>query len=177
MQNQFTTLRTLTFAVNCKAMVVAEGSHPLLRPCMTLRGLYAKPIEQRCQIDFMIDTAANSLPQVRAGTIKAYAVTAKARLVAAPDIPTVDEAGLSRFYALNWQAIFMPEGTPKDIVAKLNSAVVAALADPTVRRRLADIGQQVFPSGQQTPEALGVHQKAEIEKWWPIIKAANIKAE
>jgi tripartite-type tricarboxylate transporter receptor subunit TctC len=129
------------------------------------------------QIDFMIDTAANSLPQVRAGTIKAYAVTAKARLVAAPDIPTVDEAGLSRFYALNWQAIFMPKGTPKDIVAKLNSAVVAALADPTVRRRLADIGQEVFPSGQQTPEALGVHQKAEIEKWWPIIKAANIKAE
>jgi tripartite-type tricarboxylate transporter receptor subunit TctC len=71
----------------------------------------------------------------------------------------------------------MPKGTPKDIVAKLNSAVVAALADPTVRRRLADIGQEVFPSGQQTPEALGVHQKAEIEKWWPIIKAANIKAE
>jgi tripartite-type tricarboxylate transporter receptor subunit TctC len=129
------------------------------------------------QIDFMIDTAANSLPQVSAGTIKAYAVTAKARLVAAPDIPTVDEAGLSGFYALNWQAIFAPKGTPKDIVAKLNSAVVAALSDATVRRRLAAIGQEIFPVDQQTPQALGVYQKAEIEKWWPIIKAANIKSE
>jgi len=123
----------------------------------------------------MIDTAANSLPQVRAGTIKAC--TAKARLVVAPDIPTVDQAGLSGFYALNWQAIFMPKGTPHDIVARLNSAVVAALADPTMRRRPGDIGQEIFPPGQQTPEALGVYQKAEIEKWWPIIKAANIKAE
>jgi tripartite-type tricarboxylate transporter receptor subunit TctC len=129
------------------------------------------------QIDFMIDTAANSLPQVRAGTIKAYALTAKSRLPAAPDIPTVDEAGLSGLYALNWQAVFVPKGTPKGAVTTLNSAVVTALADPTVRRRLADIGQEIFPSEQQTPQALAAFQRAEIEKWWPMIKAANIKAE
>jgi tripartite-type tricarboxylate transporter receptor subunit TctC len=122
------------------------------------------------QIDFMIDTAANSLPQVRAGTIKAYALTAKTRLPAAPQIPTVDEAGLSGLYALNWQ-------TPRDVVTRLNSAVVTALADPTVRRRLADIGQEIFPQDQQTPQTLATYQKAEIEKWWPIVKEANIKAE
>jgi tripartite-type tricarboxylate transporter receptor subunit TctC len=129
------------------------------------------------QIDFMVDTAANSLPQVRAGTIKAYALTAKHRLLAAPDIPTVDEAGLSGLYALNWQAVFVPRGTPKEVVTRLNSAVLTALGDPTVRKRLADIGQEIFPREQQTPQALAAYQKAEIEKWWPIIKAANIKAE
>ena len=129
------------------------------------------------QIDFMIDTAANSLPQVRAGTIKAYALTANSRLAAAPDIPTVDEAGLPSFHALNWQAVFLPKGTPKDIVTRLNSAIMTALADATVRRRLADIGQEIFPRDQQTPHALAAYQKAEIEKWWPIVKEANIKAE
>jgi tripartite-type tricarboxylate transporter receptor subunit TctC len=129
------------------------------------------------QIDFMIDTAANSLPQVRAGTIKAYALTAKTRLPAAPDIATVDEAGLPGLYALNWQAVFVPKGTPKDVVTRLNTAVMAALADATVRRRLADIGQEIFPREQQTPQALAAYQKAEIEKWWPIVKEANIKAE
>ena len=129
------------------------------------------------QIDFMIDTAANSLPQVRAGTIKAYALTAKNRLPAAPDIPTVDEAGLTGLYALNWQAVFVPKGTPKDVVTRLNSAVVTALADPTVRRRLADIGQEIFPPERQAPQALAAFHKAETEKWWPIIKAAGIKPE
>jgi tripartite-type tricarboxylate transporter receptor subunit TctC len=129
------------------------------------------------QIDFMIDTAANSLPQVRAGTIKAYALTAKTRLPAAPDIPTVDEAGLPGLYALNWQAVFVPKGTPKDVVTRLNSAIVTALGDATVRRRLTGIGQEIFPPEQQTPEALAAYQKAEIEKWWPIVKEANIKAE
>jgi tripartite-type tricarboxylate transporter receptor subunit TctC len=129
------------------------------------------------QIDFMIDTAANSLPQVRAGTIKAYALTAKTRFAAAPDIPTVDEAGLSGLYALNWQAVFVPRGTPRYVVTKLNSAVVTALADAAVRRRLADIGQEIFPREQQTPDALAAYQKAEIEKWWPIVKEANTKAE
>jgi len=129
------------------------------------------------QIDFMIDTAANSLPQVRAGRIKAYALTADSRLAAAPDIPTVDEAGLPSFHALNWQAVFLPKGTPKDIVTRLNSAIMTALGDATVRRRLADIGQEIFPRKQQTPHALAAYQKAEIEKWWPLIKAANIKAE
>jgi tripartite-type tricarboxylate transporter receptor subunit TctC len=127
------------------------------------------------QIDFMIDTAANSLPQLRAGTIKAYALTAKTRLAGAPDIPTVDEAGLPGLYALNWQAVFLPKGAPQDIVERLNSAIVAALADTTVRRRLADIGQQIFPREQESAEALAVYQQAEIEKWWPIVKEANIK--
>ena len=121
------------------------------------------------QIDFMIDTAANSLPQVRAGTIKAYALTANTRLAAAPDI--------SGLHALNWQAVFLPKGTPKDVVTSLNSAIVTALANATVRRRLADIGQKIFPRAQQTPEALAAYQNAEIEKWWPIVKEANIKAE
>ncbi len=129
------------------------------------------------QIDLIFDLAADSLPQVRAGTIKAYAVTAKNRLAAAPNIPTVDEAGLPGFYVSNWQAFWVPKGTPKGVIGKLNSAVVDALADPAVRQRLADLGQDFLPIEEQTPEALGALQKAEIEKWWPIIKAANIKAE
>jgi tripartite-type tricarboxylate transporter receptor subunit TctC len=129
------------------------------------------------QIDLMIDPAANSLPQVRAGSIKAYAVTAKSRLAAAPEIPTVDEAGLPEFYVSTWLAFFVPKGTPKDIVAKLNAAVVEALADPVIRQRLAGLGHEIPQREQQTPEALGAFHKAEIEKWWPIIRAAGIKAE
>jgi tripartite-type tricarboxylate transporter receptor subunit TctC len=125
----------------------------------------------------MIDLAPNSLAHVRAGTIKAYAVMAKARLAAAPDIPTVDEAGLPGFYMSAWQALWAPKGTPTTVIAKLNTAIVDALADPTARSRLADLGQESFPREQQTPETLGALQKAEIEKWWPIIRAANIKAE
>jgi tripartite-type tricarboxylate transporter receptor subunit TctC len=129
------------------------------------------------QIDMVVDNPANSLPQLRAGAIKAYAVTAKSRMAAAPDIPTVDEAGLPGLYFSNWKALWAPAGTPRDVIARLNGAAVAALADKTVRARLADLGQEIFPRDQQTPEALAVYQKAEIEKWWPIIKAANIKAE
>jgi tripartite-type tricarboxylate transporter receptor subunit TctC len=128
-------------------------------------------------IDLMIDAANNTLPQVRAGTIKAYAVTAKSRLPAATDIPTVDEAGLPGFHISSWQALYAPKGTPGTVVAKLHAAVVEALADPEVRRRLADLGQEIFPREQQTPEALAALQQADIEKWWPIIRAANIKAE
>jgi tripartite-type tricarboxylate transporter receptor subunit TctC len=127
------------------------------------------------QIDFMIDTAANSLPQVRAGTIKPFAVTSNARLTSAPDIPTVDEEGLPRLRAINWQAVFAPKTTPKEIVSKINTAVVAALTDPNVRQRLANIGQQIFPPDQQSPEALRSFQNSEIEKWWPLIKDANLK--
>jgi tripartite-type tricarboxylate transporter receptor subunit TctC len=129
------------------------------------------------RIDLMIDFAANSLPQVRAGTIKAYAVTAPGRLSVAPEIPTVDEAGLPGFYISAWQGFWVPKGTPNDVIGRLNAAVVAALADPSVRRRLADLGQEIYPREQQTPEALGVLQRAEIAKWWPIIKAAGSKAE
>jgi tripartite-type tricarboxylate transporter receptor subunit TctC len=129
------------------------------------------------QIDMMFDQAANSLPQLRNRTIKAYAVTARERLASAPDIPTVDEAGLPGFYIAVWTALWAPAGTPKAVVARLNAAVVEALANPAVRARLADLGQDIPPLDQQTPAALGALQKAEVEKWWPIIKAANIKPE
>ena len=128
-------------------------------------------------IELMFDQAANSLPFVRSGKIKAYAVTAKTRLAAAPEIPTVDEAGLPGLYISVWHAFWVPKGTPKDVIARLNAAVVEAVADPDVRRRLADLGQEIPPRDQQTPEALGAYHKAEIEKWWPIIKAAGIKPE
>ena len=128
-------------------------------------------------VDMMIDPAANTLPQVRAGRIKAFAVTAKRRLAAAPDIPTVDEAGLPGFYVENWQGFFAPKGTPATIVAKLNAAVVDALADSAAHARLEELGQKIFPREQQTPEALAALQRAAIERWWPIIKAAGIKSE
>ena len=129
------------------------------------------------QIDMMFDQAANSLPQLRNGTIKAYAVTAKDRLASAPDVPTVDEAGLPGFYIAVWTALWAPAGTPAPVIAKLNAAVVEALGNAAVRARLADLGQDIPPRDQQTPAALGALQRAEIEKWWPIIKAANIKPE
>ncbi|HLQ92188.1 MAG TPA: tripartite tricarboxylate transporter substrate-binding protein [Xanthobacteraceae bacterium] len=129
------------------------------------------------QTDMMISSPTAAVAQVRSGNIKAYAVTAKSRLPAAPDIPTVDEAGLPGFYLSNWYALFGPKGTPKIIVNRLNAAVVDALADSVVRSRLSDQGQEIPTSEQQTPDALAIYQKAEIEKWWPIIKAANIKGE
>jgi tripartite-type tricarboxylate transporter receptor subunit TctC len=129
------------------------------------------------QIDITLDTPAVSMPQVSAGTIKAYAVTAKSRLAVAPDIPTVDEAGLPGFYFSFWHAIWVPKSTPKPIIAKLNEAVVNALADGIVRKRLTDIAQDIFPREQLTPEALGAFHRAEADKWWPILKAAGIKAE
>ena len=129
------------------------------------------------QIDLMLSTATDAVAQARAGSIKAYAVTAKSRLAAAPNIPNVDEAGLPGFYFSNWQALFAPKGTPNATIARLNQAVVDAVADPKVRQRLADLGQELPAREQQTPVALRELQKAEIEKWWPIIKAANIKGE
>jgi tripartite-type tricarboxylate transporter receptor subunit TctC len=129
------------------------------------------------QIDFMIDTPTNSLPQVRSGNIKAYAVTEDARLPSAPEIPTVDEAGLPGFHFSFWQALWAPKGTPTNIIDKLNSAVVGSLADATVRQRFAEQGQEIPLLAQQTPKALAAYHKAEVDKWWPIVKASNIKAE
>ena len=128
------------------------------------------------QIDIIVADQVTALPQILSGNIKAYAVTNKNRLAAAPDIPTVDEAGLPEFYTTVWNAIWAPKGTPKNIIGKLNVAVVDGLSDSAVRRRLADLGQQIVPRDHQTPEALAAFHKAEIEKWWPIIKAAGIKA-
>ena len=125
-------------------------------------------------IDLFFDQVSNSLPYLASGKIRAYAVAARSRLPAAPDIPTVDEAGLPGFYISIWHALWVPKGTSSDVVAKLNAAVVDALADPSVRKRLADLGQDIPPREQQTPEALRAYQTAEIEKWWPIIKAYNI---
>jgi tripartite-type tricarboxylate transporter receptor subunit TctC len=129
------------------------------------------------QIDVMLDTPALSLPQVRGGTIKAYAVTAKGRLELAPEIPTTDEAGLPGFYFSFWHALWVPHGTQKEIVAELNKAVVKTLDDPAIRKKLVELSQDIFPLDQQTPEALGAFHKAEIEKWWPVIKEAGIKVE
>jgi tripartite-type tricarboxylate transporter receptor subunit TctC len=129
------------------------------------------------QIDLIFADQTTSLPQARSGNIKAFAVTSKSRLAAAPDIPTVDEAGLPGFYCSVWNALFAPKGTPRDVIAKLNAAAVDALDEPGVRQRLADLGQQIVPREEQTPETLAAFHKAEIEKWWPIIKAAGIRAE
>ena len=128
-------------------------------------------------IDIMISFPANALPQVQAGTIKAYAVTSKTRLPSAPEIPTVDDADFFGILLLQLYAAFVPKGTPKGVVGRLNAAVMAALADPAVRVRLINLGQDIFPPEQQTPEALAAFQRADIAKRWPIIKAAGIKAQ
>jgi tripartite-type tricarboxylate transporter receptor subunit TctC len=128
-------------------------------------------------VDLNFDQAANALPQVRAGKIRPYAVTSKTRLLAAPEIPTVDEAGLPGFYMAVWHGIWAPRNTPRAVVDRINGAIVEALADPAVRQRLSDLGQEIPPRELQTPQALGVHHKAEIEKWWPVIKSAGIKAD
>jgi tripartite-type tricarboxylate transporter receptor subunit TctC len=129
------------------------------------------------QVDLVMSLLANALPQVRAGMIKALAVTSNSPLVGASDIPTVDAAGLAGFYQSNWHALFVPKGTTGPVIASLNKAVTAALANPEVRNRLVDIGQDFFPAEQLTPEALAAFQRAEIEQRWPIVKAIGIKAE
>jgi tripartite-type tricarboxylate transporter receptor subunit TctC len=129
------------------------------------------------QIDFIVDQASNSVQHVRDGKIRAYAVTAKTRLPSAPEIPTVGEAGVPGLDISVWYGLWAPKGTPADIIAKLSAATMAALADAGVRQRFGELGLEIPARELQTPEALGAHHKAEIEKWWPVIKAANIKGD
>jgi tripartite-type tricarboxylate transporter receptor subunit TctC len=128
------------------------------------------------QIDLLFDST-DSLPLMRAEGVKAYAVTSDMRLVLAPDIPTFAEMGLPALSISPWFGLFAPKGTLKDVITKLNAAAMEALADPAARLRLTEFGAAVFPRDQQTPEVLGALVKADAEKWWPIIKAAGIRAE
>ena len=128
------------------------------------------------RIDFFFDTPVQ-LPLMRAGNIKAYAVTSDARLAQAPDIPTISEMGLPSVSYSTWQALFAPKNVPKEIIGKLNAAAVEALADEALRSRLADLGYEVYPRERQTPEALHALRKADADRWWPIIKELGIKPE
>jgi tripartite-type tricarboxylate transporter receptor subunit TctC len=129
------------------------------------------------QIDVMVADPVTGVPQLRGAAIKALAVTAKSRLSTATEIPTVDEAGLPGFYVSLWHGLWMPKGTPQPIMAKLNAAVVETLADPAIKAKLASLGQDIFPPERQNPQGLDAHQRAEIAKWWPVIKAAGIKVD
>jgi tripartite-type tricarboxylate transporter receptor subunit TctC len=129
------------------------------------------------RIDLLFDQPSDAMPQIRSGTIKGYAVTAESRAAVASAIPTVDEAGLPGLHISPWHSLWVPKATPPEVIAKLNAAAIDALADPAVRKRLGDVGQEIVPREQQTPQALAVYYKSETDKWWPIIKAAGIKAE
>jgi tripartite-type tricarboxylate transporter receptor subunit TctC len=129
------------------------------------------------QIDMMIEPSSNFTAQVQAGTIRAIAVPAKTRLSSLPDVPTTDEAGLPGYYASIWFGMWAPKNTPKDIITRLNGAAVAALADDNVKARLNKLGQQVAARELQDPAAFAAFQKSEADKWWPIIKSANLKVE
>jgi len=128
-------------------------------------------------IDLSFDQAISALAYVRNGQVRAYAVTSKNRLAAAPEIPSADEAGAPGVYISTWFGLWAPKGTPAEAISKLTAAAMDAMADPAVRTRLTDLGQEIPSPEEQTAQALAAHHKAEIEKWWPIIKAANIKAE
>jgi tripartite-type tricarboxylate transporter receptor subunit TctC len=129
------------------------------------------------QLDLMITAPTITLPQIRDGAIKAYAVTAKSRLPAAPGIPTTDEAGLPGFYFSVWTGIWVPKGTPREVVERLAAALREVVADAAVRQRLTVLALEIPPPDELGPDALGALHKAEIEKWWPIIRAAGLKGE
>jgi tripartite-type tricarboxylate transporter receptor subunit TctC len=129
------------------------------------------------EIDVYLTQVGNIASHVKAGKVRAYAVTAPTRQAATPDVPTVDEAGLPGLHTSIWHAMWLPKGTPRDVVMKLNAAIVETLADAAVRQRFTELGQDIPPREQQTPEALFAHHKAEIDKWFPIIRAAGLKAE
>ena len=129
------------------------------------------------QIDFMMEPSSNFRSLIGTGSVRPYAITGKTRLPSSPDIPTADEAGLSGFFASLWYGLWVPKDTPKDIIARLNATLVQLLADLSVQQRFDELGIQISPRDQQSPEALRTFQKAEMERWWPIIKASNLKAE
>jgi tripartite-type tricarboxylate transporter receptor subunit TctC len=129
------------------------------------------------EIDLYVTQVSNIAGHIKAGKLRAYAVTANTRQAAAPEVPTVDEAGLPGLHTAIWHGLWLPKGTPREVVMKLNGAIVETLADTTVRQRFAELGQEIPARDQQTPEVLFAHHKAEIDKWWPIIKAAGLKAE
>jgi tripartite-type tricarboxylate transporter receptor subunit TctC len=129
------------------------------------------------QIDLSCPEAGQTLPHYRAGSIRAYAVLMRKRWFAAPDVPTIDEAGLPGLHFPFWHGMWAPKSTPRDVVARINAAVLEAFADAGVRQRFSELGHEIPPREQQTPEALAAYHKAEIEKWWPIIKAANIRLQ
>jgi tripartite-type tricarboxylate transporter receptor subunit TctC len=129
------------------------------------------------QIDFMIEPASNFKSLIGTGGVKPFAITGRTRLSSSPDIPTANEAGLPGFFASLWYGLWVPKNTPKEIVAKLNAAMVQVLADPATQKRLEQLGIEITPLAQQSPEALRAYQKAETERWWPIIKAANLKVD
>jgi tripartite-type tricarboxylate transporter receptor subunit TctC len=129
------------------------------------------------QIDFMIEPSSNFKSLVGAGSVKPFAITGRSRLPSSPNIPTADEAGLPGFFASLWYGLWVPKGTSKDIIAKLNATMVQMLANPVVKQRFEELGIQITPLVQQSPEALRALQKAEAERWWPMIKASNLKAE
>jgi tripartite-type tricarboxylate transporter receptor subunit TctC len=129
------------------------------------------------QIDMMIDNSVSALPLHRSGRIKILAVLADGRLAAAPDIPTADEAGVPGFHLDSWHAVWAPRATPKTVTGKLSAAIVEALADPAVQKRILDLGGEISPRERQTSEGFGEFYRAEIAKWWPLIKAAGIKVQ
>jgi tripartite-type tricarboxylate transporter receptor subunit TctC len=128
-------------------------------------------------VDLLVVQGAVALPQIRAGKIKALANLSATRSASMPDIPTSDESGVAGLYMSGWFGFWTPKGTPKDVIAKLNAATVEALADPAIQKRFSELGLDVAPRTQQTPEGLAAFQKAEIDKWWPIIKSAGIGAQ
>ncbi len=128
------------------------------------------------QIDFMLEPSSNFIGQVKAGAVKPFAVTAKVRTTSLPEVPTTDEAGLPGFHASLWYGLWVPKGTPKAVETKLNGVLVKVLSMPAVQAHFKQLGIQINTS-EQTPQALHAFQKAEAERWWPIIKAANIKLQ
>jgi tripartite-type tricarboxylate transporter receptor subunit TctC len=129
------------------------------------------------QVDLLVVQGAVALPQIRAGKIKAIANLSPQRSASMSDIPTSDETGVPGLYMSGWFGFFAPKGTPKNVIATLNGAMVQALAEPAVRARFTELGLDVASREQQTPEGLAAFQKAEIEKWWPVIKEAGITVQ